>query len=1143
MPTQAISDLLRIRSRFLRSAQLERDFLDPEALGGYVLTEETRTNLLRLVKGTRSESGQRSWRITGDFGSGKSSFALLLANLLSAGPAHLPKHLRGLTSDLGLPRARRRFLPILVTGSRQQMSMALLSSLSQALHQNVDGRKKLRVRTAVDEALANPKSNLDQRVVALLAEAASELRHQGLFDGVLVVIDELGKFLEYAALHPERQDVYFLQQLGEASSRSGEDCLFTVGLLHQGFRTYADKLSEQAQREWEKVAGRFEEIVLAQRLSQVATLLSAALNVKEEACPRGWKTDSQTSMRLAIDLGLFGPSAGKSALIELAPSLYPLHPTVLPVLAKFFRRFGQNERSLFSFLMSSEPYALQCFAQREATIHSVYRLPEFYDFVALNFGSRLSSQSFRSHWDHIDAIIRSYPEERELELRILKTVGLLNMIDSPADLLGSDELLSLALGSPNGLSDGINRLKKKNLLFYRGLGRGYALWSHASVNLEQAFAAAIESIPKAGNIAAIIRDRLDSRPLVARAHYIRTGNLRHFDVQFCSPDEIERLGINFEPKHPADGLIVIVLTETHEQRARTLRKIEGVRSNTQVVFGITNPLEVLNGMVLSVERWHHVERHTPELKDDRYAAEEVSRQIAHANQTLENALQRHVGVRGLTNAGEEGIRWFYQGEEPKNLTEGGSLQSFLSKICDALFHKAPHIHNELVNRNSISSAAAAARQRLFELMLNHGDNPMLGLPEDKAPPEKSLYLSVLKSSGIHADGKHGWTIQFPEPDPLGVRPALEHIVAILEDQPEARVPVDRIFNELRRPPFGVRDGLLPILLLTVYLEHEAEIAVYEDGKFVSEIEEFLKMRLVKAPETFEFQFCRITGMRRELLTHLAAVLRLEKAERGELLAIVRPICMIVAELPEYSRYTDKLTPQTLALRAAILGAKEPADLIFNAIPDALGVRKSRGDEGRLDANLLASRVAAGLSELRHAFPECRKRMTESILYAFGDEGMSFAAWRHSFSERAETVLVGVVNPELRSFAMKFLDTALSEELWLESLGSLITRCPPSRWKDKDESAFREGIEQLARQFLRVESLHFGEDSIAPENAVRIALTRRTGEERDQVFHLTSGQAKAALLLRRQLQALMPSDKVLSAATLSQLLWDLLDQSK
>jgi hypothetical protein len=169
-------------------------------------------------------------------------------------------------------------------------------------------------------------------------------------------------------------------------------------------------------------------------------------------------------------------------------------------------------------------------------------------------------------------------------------------------------------------------------------------------------------------------------------------------------------------------------------------------------------------------------------------------------------------------------------------------------------------------------------------------------------------------------------------------------------------------------------------------------------------------------------------------------------------------------------------------------------------------------------------------------------MTESLLEAFGEKGADFQSWRRDIAERAETVVVGVTNPELRAFTLKLIDDATEESTWLEALGSLVTRVPPSRWRDKDETAFREGTLALVKQFQRVESLHFGEGSQAPENAVRIALTQKTGEERDQVFHLSYIQAKEALALRKKLQAQMPNDKKLAVAALSQLLWEMMDSS-
>src|SRR5215470_5219929 len=89
-----IADLLNIRRRFLRSAHLERDFRDPSALQGYVVTRHIQSSLDRMSTGLERNSGQRAWRITGDYGSGKSSFALLLAHLLSGRARAIPRAVR-----------------------------------------------------------------------------------------------------------------------------------------------------------------------------------------------------------------------------------------------------------------------------------------------------------------------------------------------------------------------------------------------------------------------------------------------------------------------------------------------------------------------------------------------------------------------------------------------------------------------------------------------------------------------------------------------------------------------------------------------------------------------------------------------------------------------------------------------------------------------------------------------------------------------------------------------------------------------------------------------------------------------------------------------------------------------------------------
>ena len=1141
MNNQRIIDLHSIDTRYLRSAQLERDFHDPSALSGYCVTPETSKNLKRLSRSFRSESSQRAWRITGDFGSGKSSFALVLANLLSRTTKDLPTQIRPLRNDLDLPSNAPKLLPVLITGARESLSQAVLRALSSALSESADGRLKMPAMQQLQDLAKQPDVE-DRVVVSSIEKTASELVEKTHFGGIVLIIDELGKFLEYAALHPEKQDVYFLQALSESATRSKTSPFTVIGLLHQGFAVYADKLSDSSQKEWEKVAGRFEEIVFNQPLNQVALLLFNALKVDENRIPRGWKTEVKDTMSEVVDLGLYGPDAAKTALQKLAPGLYPLHPTVLPILTKFFRRFGQNERSLFSFLLSSEPFALKDFSNQPATIYSIYRLSNFYDFAAQNFGHRLSSQSFRSHWNHIDAIIRSATEEPDTIQNILKTIGILNVVESN-ELIPTKELISIALGVPKDLDEDLTTLTKRGLLFNRGR-RGYSLWPHTSVNLEQAYQEATESTPGTTPIAEVARARLDVRPVVARRHYIETGNLRHCTVQYMTVSEFVAACKNesLEHKHPADGLIILVLCESGDEQAEATKAAAKIAGNEQLLIAISPSLDVLNGISQDLERWHWIERHTPELKDDRFAATEVSRQIVTIAHVLDARLEDYIGFRKPQPSDSKyKITWYCDGKEITSLNRGEALQSFLSNHFDHLFPDAPKISNELINRQAISSAAAAARQQLFKRVLNNAGEPFLGLPEDKAPPEKSMYLSVLAASNIHIEAKEHWTLVVPEEgddtDPLSVSPSLNQVISILDQQPDAKVRVDLIRDELRSPPYGVRDGLIPVFLSVALKIFDAELAVYEDGVFQPEIEENLMMRLSKRPETFEFQLCRLNGFRKDLLEEFAAILKSESATQSTLLSVVRPLCLFIDQLPDYSKQTENVSPEAIALRSAILSAKEPADLIFNTAPAALGFPKL--DQNNTDVERLAASLKATITELRRAYTELQDRMVAFILKSSSIAASTIEEWRELHAETAESLVVEITDNDLRAFCIKLIDEHTPTPDWFESLGSFLTRCPPSRWRDKHEQEFVNKFRELYGKFNRVHSTHFEKGRKLSEDSIRLAITERSGLEHDRVIRLNRTEAKQVKALTGKVREVLAEHPELTEATLSKILWETL----
>ena len=200
-----ISDYLEVARQFRRSANLEKDYQNSSQNGDYILTPTALESLHRLTEGLSAGSSSRAWTITGPYGVGKSSFAVFLTRVFcsrdtsGARARELIRHkdpelslaLRDLSVGL---RGKKGFLPILVTARRTSAPLCIAEGIATALA--AEPSKGLRTlghkfKLSVNGG-ANGSSLDTKRVVSALESATVAARNDG-YQGVLLIIDELGK--------------------------------------------------------------------------------------------------------------------------------------------------------------------------------------------------------------------------------------------------------------------------------------------------------------------------------------------------------------------------------------------------------------------------------------------------------------------------------------------------------------------------------------------------------------------------------------------------------------------------------------------------------------------------------------------------------------------------------------------------------------------------------------------------------------------------------------------------------------------------------------------------------------------------------------------------------------------------------------
>ena len=927
-----LSDLVTLRPRFLRSVNLEKDFYISTALEGYVPTPSVLSAATRIAAGVQSPAS-RAWSITGPYGTGKSAFALFLTKMLAPAPVGNPALRPHVTVPL-FDTDSAGFWPVLVTGGRAPLAESLLSGLEDAMARFSVAEETNSPDGTVSLAFEESEwaAGVSGREVARAYEAAAKTVQERVPNcrGLLVVVDELGKFLEYAALHPENGDVQALQEIAESAVRSTAYPLMVVTVLHQSFDEYAHRLPGPQQAEWRKVQGRFADIAFGDAAEDAVRLVSGAIATTQ--------VPPAAASRLA---GTFEHWIEKGHHLRLQPPTlsggewdaalresYPLHPLTLLALPHVFRRFGQNERSLFGFLASAEPHGFADFiAHNHLSAGSVpiLRLSEMYDYVVGALGSHLSSHAGAGRLWLVtqDALLRCEGKP-PVWAALIKTIGLLHTLGDSSRLSASREMLHFACDNypADDIDTALSQMQAATFITYRHFKAAYRPYEGSDIDVEARLREARAEIGATVDPVQTARRLPPTLPLVARRHSYETGTLRFFEVRACRPSDL-----NGDLSRPADadGLLLLCLAPDAESfaAAEEATRIR-LSSRPEVVVCLARESDALREAAGQVEALLRVDEETPEISTDTVARREVDERMLEATSVLQAEWDML-----LRPNHESEILWLWQGEPRET-----ALQSLLSQACDAAYPFAPMLKNELINRRQLSSTAASARRELITAMLTRASEARLGI--EGWPSEASMYVSVLEETGLHRPvSNEASEVTWGFSPPRDPDSKLARVWAETEDFLFAGdlvpKPLTELQNRLTRPPFGIANGVIPVLLCCVLLCHASEVIVYEEDRFVTQLDAATFERMIKRPEDYALQGCRVTGERQAVVERFARGL-LRNAEEPTLVNVVRALFRHFARLPQYTMKTRQLSSDARDLRDVFKQARGPEQLLFVDLP-------------------------------------------------------------------------------------------------------------------------------------------------------------------------------------------------------------------
>ena len=1065
------------------SSNIEHDSIISDS---YLPSASTLEIIERFSAGLAGAKSGRMLSVTGPYGSGKSTLAIFLNGLLApkkskewqAAHSILKRQPEQYVNTLITARKKSNvhntgMIRCTITARKEPVSVTLLRALDIGFKKqfNKNNQKNIPSVNLLHKCIQDLKKDkipTHSTIIEIIEGITSTIP-------ILLMIDEFGKNIEYFTTDDSQQsDLFLLQELAEKASRSNKLSLSIVTLQHTAFEEYARGTSSAQKREWAKIQGRFEDIPFANSPDQTRLLVSNTIKLANDKYARMIMKWAKIESKKIQNLGI-----STVADPELVASCYPLNPIALEVLPELCSRYGQYERTLLSFLADNKKHTVTTFINENYSHDGnlpTMSLDALYDYFISGTNMIYSNSTNTSRLMEIETIIRDAHGLDDNEKSTLKIIGVLNLIGRSGYLRASKQIIEYAVG--HDVLQTLETLEKKSIITYRNHSDEYRIWHGTDINISAKLDAYRKRYQQT-SLPNLLKDTIKLEPVVAAKHSIETGTMRLFKQLFAFDGYLNE---NY------DGIILYNSSDNLPVHSKPIITVN------------TSDTTDLRLAAIEVIALQNILDSDEDITIDWVARTELKERLANAEVDLE---------REFEIAYNDMSKWSYA-SKPKLKLEG-TPSMIASKVCDNAYFKTPPIHNETINRNLLSAQGSMAMKLLMESMLLNSNKTKFGI--ESYGPERAVYEAVIFNSGIHTQDKSfGWVLQ--DPTNKNVIPLWNEILDSIKNA-HKRIALSGIYKKCMQPPYGVKEGVLPLFIVPILLIYKNNIAVYEHGSYRPKIGPEIIERMIKNPNHFEVKYFNITASKKKLIQTISKDLGIKSD--NSIIAIVSHIVRIIFALPPYVKKTKKLNDDILKVRSSVISATEPDILLFHSLPKALGFKPFTYKISDANIKKFSKRLANSIKILQNEFDETLDDITNMLYTATGIPD------RKKLSNSAKTMLKSVTDKTMNTFLTAISTDALEDDYdWIKYVALSLTDIPPADWKDEERVMFENRLKEISTQFSRLASIHFANivnNLTKPSH--QLTITRADGKEERKLISVQPDQKK---MVEKQAKSIIRSIK-------------------
>lgn len=1061
---------------------------DAEKSIEYIPTTNSKNVFQQIV--SNFKTGVHSFNVIGSYGTGKSAFLLALKR-------HLVGEEKIFASTNGEFNDCNDFKFISLVGQSRSLIEIFAEELSVEATED-----------AVLKAVRKEHSKLKKKDVCLV-----------------ILVDEFGKFLEHAAKFDPDRELYFIQRLAEFANDSNRNILF-ITTLHQNFDAYAIGLLESQRKEWGKVKGRLRELTFNEPVEQLLSLASVFLSQKDFG---NRPPIDRKLLDVINETGAFNLLSKVSSVF--AKKLYPFDLLSAMALTLSLQRYGQNERSLFNFLQTDEFLGLNSFDKLKKNNPS-YNLECVYNYLQYNYYSVLTSKFNPDYFKW--SMIRNSLDRAELELtknvveahKIIKTIGLLDILGSNAAKINK-KLLAIYGDSCLGIKNTkkvIDLLESKKIIRFQAFKSRYKLFEGTDINIEQLQRKAKKEVSQITNIVEELRSYVNLSYVPAKAVTYKIGTPRIFQFKLSS----EPIPKFTEDNNSVDGLVNLVFN-------KKLRKSAFNIDNEPIIYGFFKKPEELADQILEIKA---VDLALTEIVDDAIAKNELIELKSHLTNSLNDSINERLFSK------DSSVRWFYNGKE-LSISSKKNFNQYLSIITEEVYPATPVFRNELMNKSKVSGSIHFAKKQYIQALIENWSKPDLGFSKSVMPPEKTIFHTLLRNTGIHID-KTTVVAEFSEPKKKSSFYKLwAASTKFLTSAKSGKRSIAEFANILSERPFKLKDGLTEFWIITFLFINREDFALFRDGIYQPLFTKEIGELLFKDAHKFQIKTFNIKGVRLDLFNKYRELIKKktqEKATSSSFQETARPFIVFYKDLSKYTKQTKALSHDAIAFRKVLKNAKELERTFFEELPSCFGVSMNQLAKSKKELDGFVSRINSSIAELRTAESDLFDRVEKQLLRNLGFRKTSFDKYKTKINSRYKSLRIHLLNSHQEIFFNRLNSKLPDRNAWINSVVQALLSKPLSEMSDDEELVVINRLEESFRELdnlLEISQVDFDEDT---EEAIKIEITSSEKEIFQKNIILSKEQKRGAKALETKFRKVLgdAKDTQISQAILIKLLKEIID---